>query len=73
MKSKEYSTNIKLLTIREAETLVEGLTEYRIRQMCLSGELPCIKAGQKHLINEQALIDYVTKPQNQHKEETTNE
>ena len=62
MKQKEFETDIKLFTIREAARLVKGLTEYRIRQLCLSGELPCIKAGNKHLINEQALIDFVNKP-----------
>ena len=49
-------TKVKLLTIKEAAQLVDGLTEYRIRQLCLSGKLPCFKAGKKYLINEKALI-----------------
>lgn len=52
-------TQIKLLTIKEAAQLVNGLTEYRIRQLCISGKLPCFKAGKKYLINEQALIKFV--------------
>lgn len=62
MKTEAYQTGIKLLTIRQAAKLVEGLTEYRIRRLCVTGELPCIKAGQKYLINEQALLNYVTPP-----------
>ncbi len=55
----EHGRKVKLLNIRQAAKVVEGLTEYRIRQLCRSGELPCIKAGRKILLNEQALIDYV--------------
>ena len=51
---------IKLLTIKEAAKLIDGLTEYRIRQLCISGKLPSFKAGKKYLINEQALIKFVT-------------
>jgi len=52
----EKQTKVKLLTIKEAAQLVDGLTEYRIRQLCLSGKLPCFKAGKKYLINENALF-----------------
>lgn len=51
----------KLLTIKEAADLVEGLTEYRIRQMCKSGQLPCFKAGRKYLIIESVLYEIVFK------------
>lgn len=49
----------KVLTIKEAAKLIEGLTEYRIRQMCLSGQLPCFMAGKKYLISEEALMKAV--------------
>ena len=49
----------KVLTIKEAAKLIEGLTEYRIRQMCISGDLPCFKAGKKYLISEEALMKAV--------------
>ena len=49
----------KLLTIKQASQIVEGVTEYRIRQMCISGELPCFKAGKKYLINENVLLKTV--------------
>ena len=49
----------RILTIKEAAKLIEGLTEYRIRQMCKSGQLPCFMAGKKYLIDEQALYKAV--------------
>lgn len=49
----------KLLTIKQASQIVEGVTEYRIRQMCINGELPCFKAGKKYLINENVLLKTV--------------
>ena len=50
---------IVMLTIKEAAALVDGLTEYRVRQLCRSGELPCIKAGKKCLINRDILIRFL--------------
>ena len=52
-------SKVKLLTIKQASTVIDGLTEYRIRQLCRAGELPCIKAGKKYLINEQTLISFI--------------
>lgn len=46
---------IKMLTIKEAAQAVEGLTEYRVRAMCLDGTLPCVKAGKKYLICDKVL------------------
>ena len=48
-----------MFTIKEAAQLIEGLTEYRIRQMCISGQLPCFMAGKKYLISEEALMKAV--------------
>ncbi len=45
----------RVLTIKEAAQLIDGLTEYRIRQMCVSGQLPCVMAGKKYLISEENL------------------
>ena len=52
------NAKVKLLTIKEAAQIIEGLTEYRIRQLCLSGKLPCFKAGKKYLINEAILLKF---------------
>lgn len=49
----------KLLTIKEAAELIDGLTVYRVRQMCRSGQLPCFKAGRKYLINADTLFKVV--------------
>ena len=59
MNQNTNATKVKLLTIKEAARLVDGLTEYRIRQLCLSGKLPCFKAGKKYLINENSLFKLV--------------
>ena len=48
-----------MLTIKEAAKLVEGLTEYRIRTMCKSGQIPCIMAGKKYLINKDKLFEFL--------------
>lgn len=49
----------KVLTIKEAAKLIDGVTEYRIRQMCVSGQLPCFMAGKKYLIAEENLYKVV--------------
>ena len=49
----------KIITIKESAKLIDGLSEYRIRQMCISGQLPAFKAGNKYLINEKALMEVV--------------
>ena len=59
MNQNNNQPKAKLLTIKEAAQFVDGLTEYRIRQLCLSGNLPCFKAGKKYLINENALVRFL--------------
>ena len=49
-------TKARMLTINEAAALIEGLTPYRIRQMCITGALPHIMAGKKYLINQNVLL-----------------
>jgi len=49
-------TKARMLTINEAAALIEGLTPYRIRQMCITGVLPHIMAGKKYLINQNVLL-----------------
>ena len=63
------TNTVKMLTINEAAQLVPGLTKYRIREMCISGEIPCVKAGRKYLICEQVLIRYLTEPPMPQKQE----
>ncbi len=60
MFEKKSEAEIKMLTIKEAAALVDGLTEYRIRELCRSGELPCFKAGKKYLINKEILHKFLS-------------
>ena len=55
----ENENKIVMLTIKEAAALVEGLTEYRVRQMCLRGQVPHIMAGNKYLINKELFLKYL--------------
>lgn len=50
---------ITMLTIKESAAMVEGLTEYRVRQMCVNKQIPCIMAGKKYLINKDILLDFL--------------
>ncbi|MBQ6942724.1 MAG: helix-turn-helix domain-containing protein [Ruminococcus sp.] len=50
---------ITMLTIKEAAAMVEGLTEYRVRQMCVNKQIPCIMAGKKYLINKDILLNFL--------------
>lgn len=50
---------IVMLTIKEAAALVEGLTKYRVRQMCINDQVPHIMAGKKYLINKDLFLRYL--------------
>ena len=58
----EELKGVTMLTINEAAKRVPGLAKYRIRSMCISGELPCVRAGRKYLICEQVLVQFLTQP-----------
>ncbi len=49
----------KVLTIKEAAQVIDGINEFRIRQMCKSGQLRTFKAGKKFLIAERDLYEVV--------------
>lgn len=53
---------VKMLTIKEAGKLIEGLSEFRIRQMCLDGTLRSVKAGRKYLICDKVLYETICNP-----------
>lgn len=58
--AENYNENkIVMLTIKEAAALVKGLTEYRVRQMCINGQVPHIMAGKKYLINKELFLRYL--------------
>lgn len=59
MKNITITTKPTMLTIKEAAKVIDGLTEFRIRQLCKSGDLPCIMAGKKYLINKANLYKLI--------------
>lgn len=60
MAENKTQTEITMLTIKEAAELVQGLTEFRVRELCRKGELPCIMAGKKYLINKDTLYKFLS-------------
>ena len=52
------NTKRKLLTVREAAALI-GLSAYRVRQMCNSGQLAYFKSGNRVLITKENLFQAV--------------
>ena len=55
---KESKAISRLLTIKEASKLVEGLTEYRVRQMCINDVIEYHKFGNKYMIAENSLLNF---------------
>ena len=60
MKDITITNKPTMLTIKESAKLVQGLTEYRVRELCKSGELPCIMADKKYLINKDTLYKFLS-------------
>ena len=60
MAENKTETEITMLTIKQAASLVHGLTEYRARELCKTGELPCFRAGKKYLINKDILYKFLS-------------
>lgn len=60
MAENKTETKIQMLTIKEAAELVQGLTEFRVRELCRTGALPCIMAGKKYLINKDILYKFLS-------------
>lgn len=60
MAENKTQTEITMLTIKQAASLVQGLTEFRIRELCKTRELPCIMAGKKYLINKDTLYKFLS-------------
>lgn len=59
MANFEIRTNIpRMETINKAAEIT-GLSKHFIRQKAISGEIVCVKAGNKYLINVDRLIEYL--------------
>ena len=53
------NTKRKLLTVREAAALIDGLSAYSLLQMCNSGQLAYFKSGNRVLITKENLFQAV--------------
>ena len=49
----------RMYSIKEAAKLIGGISEYRIREMCKDGSLPCLRAGKKFMISEANIKRYI--------------
>jgi len=49
---------LRLLTLKEASKLIEGLTEYRVRQLCTQNSIKYYKFGNKYMISEKELLAF---------------
>ena len=56
---EQQTTKVVMLTIKEAAELVDGLSPYRVRQICLTNQIPYITAGRKYLINKELFLNYL--------------
>ena len=59
MAENKTETKIVMLTIKEAAALVEGLTEYRVRQMCINDQVPHILAGKQSPLPKALFLRYL--------------
>ena len=48
----------RLLTLKEAAKLIDGLTEYRVRQLCRQGDIKYHLFGNKYMVSEKTLLEY---------------
>ncbi len=55
----ENTEKIRLLTVREAAAMIDGLSEYRIRKMVKDGIIPIFMSGNKILMSKEALLSVV--------------
>ena len=51
-------TKPRLLTLKQAAELIDGLTEYRVRQLCINGEIKYHRFGTKYMVSEFEILSY---------------
>ena len=60
IKMNENNENkVTLLTIKEASDMVSGLSQYQLRLMVKTKQLPCVQAGRKIFINKEVLLRHL--------------
>ncbi|MCL2189237.1 MAG: helix-turn-helix domain-containing protein [Defluviitaleaceae bacterium] len=48
----------RLLTLKQAAKLIDGLTEYRVRLLCTGNKIKHHKFGNKYMIPERELLKH---------------
>ena len=48
----------RLLTLKQAAELIEGLTEYRVRMLCINDNIKYHKFGNKYMVSERVILDF---------------
>jgi len=48
----------RLLTLKQAADLIDGLTEYRVRSLCRDNIIKFHKFGNKYMVSEKVILDY---------------
>ena len=59
MTNETKSNKPRLLTLKQAADLVQGLTEYRVRQLCTEGKIKFHRFGNKYMVSERVIMDYL--------------
>jgi hypothetical protein len=55
---EEIKKQPRLLTLKQAAQIISGLTEYRVRLMCLNGDIKYFKFGNKYMVSERELLNF---------------
>ena len=55
---KENTNKPRLLPLKEAATLIDGLTEYRLRILCRENAIKFYMFGNKFMVSEKAVLEY---------------
>lgn len=62
-----YHTNVRptetarkprLLPLKEAATLIDGLSEYRLRRLCRENSIKYHRFGRKYMVSEKTVLDF---------------
>ena len=56
--NNQFFKKPRLLTLKEAAELIDGLTEYRVRMLCINGDIKYHKFGNKYMVYEYELLKY---------------
>ncbi|MCL2841747.1 MAG: DNA-binding protein [Defluviitaleaceae bacterium] len=52
------SNKPKLLTLKQSAALIDGLTPYRVRQLCTEGKIKYHLFGKKVMISEKEILNH---------------